>query len=303
MRPDFKSMLIKRCRITESIEPLGVFVSMRLAAMRSRGEQIPFIRNLSARKAHIFELFLVVGAYLVYFFTRGLVFSEYSGIGMENAGRIISFEKALGFFWEPGLQSWVLSNVKGFASVLNWVYIITYWPVIVVTGAALYVVNRPKYYYYRTVVVINLVGALLIFMLFPVTSPFNITQYFVNTIQELGPGLYGGSDMAVFYNAQAAMPSLHFSWTVILGVLFMRTFKGWFRIAGVFYPILTFLAIIITGNHFILDAIVGGILVMASFALMELGFRGGFLRVWRKMNLTWLLLRRKMAQGSLRLGR
>jgi len=249
---------------------------MRLADMRSRGEQIPFIRNLSARKAHILELSLVVGAYLVYFFTRGLVFSDYSGIGMENAGRIISFEKALGFFWEPGWQSWVLSNAKGFATVLNWTYIITYWPVIVVTGGALYVVNRPKYYYYRSVVVINLVGALLIFMLFPVTSPFNITEYFVNTIQELGPGFYGGSEMAVVYNAQAAMPSLHFSWTVILGVLFMRTFKGWFRIAGVFYPILTFLAIIITGNHFILDAVVGGILAIASFALMELGFRIGF---------------------------
>ena len=83
----------------------------------------------------------------------------------------------------------------------------------------------------------------------------------------------------------------------------MRTFKGWFRIAGVFYPILTSLAIIITGNHFILDAIVGGILAIASFALMELGFRGGFFRVWQNMNLTWLMLRRKMVKRSLRLGR
>jgi len=53
----------------------------------------------------------------------------------------------------------------------------------------------------------------------------------------------------------------------------------------------------------ILDAIVGGILAIASFALMELGFRGGFFRVWRKMNLTWLMLRRKMVKRSLRLGR
>ena len=252
---------------------------------------------------HLREIGLVVGAYFVYMYSRTLVFSDFQGTALANAYRVIGFEKNLGFFWEPGWQSWVLSNVKGFAAVLNWTYIITYWPVIVVTGAALYVVNRPKYYYYRSVVVINLVGALLIFMLFPVTSPFNVTQYFVNTIQELGPGFYGGSDMAVFYNAQAAMPSLHFSWTVILGVLFMRTFKGWFRIAGVFYPILTFLAIIITGNHFILDAIVGGILAIASFALMELGFRGGLCRVWRKMNLTWLMLRRKMVKRSLRLGR
>lgn len=259
-------------------------VSLCLAGLKARVDQLPVIRALSPRRAHILELTLVIGAYLVYVFTRGLIFSDASGTGVENAGRIISLEKSLGFFWEPGWQFWVLANIKGFAALLNWTYIFTYWPIIVIAGTALYVVNRPKYYYYRSVVVINLVFALLIFMLFPVTSPFNITEYFVNTIQELGPTFYGSPEMASFYNAQAAMPSLHFSWTVILGVLFVRTFKGWFRIIGLIYPVITFLAITITGNHFILDAIAGGILAVASFALMELGFRGGFSRVWHKLN-------------------
>lgn len=264
--------------ITESMRPLWSIVTMRLAGI---GE-LPIVRTLSPKKAHILELTLVAVAYLVYVFTRGLIFSDPSGAGLENAGRIISLEKSLGFFWEPGWQSWVLSHVKGLAALLNWTYILTYWPIIVAAGTALYVVNRPKYYYYRSVVVINLAFALLIFMLFPVTSPFNITEYFVNTIQELGPVFYGSPEMASFYNAQAAMPSLHFSWTVILGVLFVRTFKGWFRIIGVLYPVVTFMAITITGNHFILDAIAGGILAVASFALMELGFRGGVPRAWRK---------------------
>ena len=144
--------------------------------------------------------------------------------------------------------------------------------------------------------VINLVFALVIFMLFPVTSPFNITEYFVNTIQELGPSFYGSPEMASFYNARAAMPSLHFSWTIILGVLFFRTFKGWFKITGVLYPVVTFLAITITGNHFILDAIAGGILAIVSFVLMELGFRGGFSRGRRQMITLWESLRRKGTQ-------
>jgi len=279
---------------------------MRLARFRARAEQHPLFRALWAKKAHILELALVAAAYLVYVLTRGLIFSDVSGTGLENAGRIIAAEKSLGFFWEPGWQSWVLTHVRGLAALLNWTYIFTYWPIIVVAGTALYVVNRPKYYYYRSVVVINLVAALMIFMVFPVTSPFNVAEYFVNTIQVLGPTFYGSPEMTSFYNANAAMPSLHFSWTVILGVLFVRTFKGWFRITGVLYPVITFLAITITGNHFIMDAIAGGILAVAAFAVMELCFRGGFSRARRNLIARWELLRSMgphYRQEWLRLGR
>ena len=276
---------------------------MRLARFWAWVEQHALFRSLWAKKALILELALVIGAYAVYILTRGLFFSDVSGTGLENAGRIISAEKSLGIFWEPGWQSWVLTHVKGLAAFLNWTYIFTYWPIIVVAGTALYVVNRPKYYYYRSVVVINLAAALIIFMVFPVTSPFNVTEYFVNTIQVLGPTIYGGPEMASFYNAHAAMPSLHFSWTVILGVLFVRTFKGWFRIIGVLYPVITFLAITITGNHFSMDAIAGGILAVAAFAVMELFFRGGLFRTRRKLIDHWALLRRThYRQEWLRLG-
>lgn len=277
-----ENMQINLSQITKSLGPPRSFPPMRLARFWAWVEQHALFRSLWAKKAHILELALVIGAYAVYILSRGLIFSDFSGTGLENAGRIISAEKSLGIFWEPGWQSWVLTHVKGLAAFLNWTYIFTYWPIIVVAGTALYVVNRPKYYYYRSVVVINLAAALIIFMVFPVTSPFNVTEYFVNTIQVLGPTIYGGPEMASFYNAHAAMPSLHFSWTVILGVLFVRTFKGWFRIIGVFYPVITFLAITITGNHFIMDAIAGGILAIAAFAVMELFFRGGIFRMRRK---------------------
>ena len=61
------------------------------------------------------------------------------------------------------------------------------------------------------------------------------------------------------------MPSLHFSWTVILGVLFWRSFPGWYRTSGLLYPVLTFFAITLTGNHFILDAMAGALLAVLSF--------------------------------------
>ena len=210
-------------------------------AGRSRAGSIPILSALGAWKGHFLELALILGAYAVYLLTRGLVFSDLDAKGLENADRLISLEKSLGIFWEPGWQSWTLDNAMGIATFLNWVYIVTYWPVIMAMGLVLYVTDRPRYHYVRTVVLITLLFALLIFMLFPVASPFNMTAYFVNTIQELGPSMYGGPDMATFYNSSAAMPSLHFSWTVILGAVIVRSFGGWIRLLGMLYPVLTFL--------------------------------------------------------------
>ena len=244
-----------------------------VATLRFRLNRLQSFSAAWTWKAHVFELALIFGAYLLYLVTRGLVFSDQSEKGLVNAGHVIAAERWVGFLWEPGWQSWVLEHIDGLALFFNWVYIITYWPVIALVGLALYISNRPKYYYYRSVVVINLVLALLIFMFFPVTSPFNITHYFVNTIQTLGPSFYGSADMASYYNTNAAMPSLHFSWTIILSVAFARMLKGWFKPLALLYPAATFFAITITGNHFILDAIAGGLLAGLAFAVMELGFR------------------------------
>ena len=247
------------------------------AHLRPRLSRFATAAGRSAWRAHLLELALVIGAYLVYLGSRGLVFPDLEAKGLENAERIVSAEMWLGVFWEPAWQAWMLARAEWLALFFNGVYIFTYWPIIGLVGLALYLRNRPKYYYYRTVVVINLVFALVIFALFPVTSPFNLAEHFQhpasNTIQALGPAFYGSSEMAHLYNSHAAMPSLHFSWTVILGVLFVRTFRGWFKALGLLYPVLTFLAITLTGNHFILDAVVGGALAVVAFAVMELGVR------------------------------
>ena len=279
-KPSLRSYTVAISRLLEGWQPL-----------RERAMATPLAAALRPHRAHVMELGLILGLYLVYLLTRGLVHSDAGVVGLANAGRIIDAEKSLGIFLEPGMQSWVLTHAPGLAVFFNWTYVFTYWPVILLVGLALYVANRPRYYYFRTVMAVNLVFALLIFMFFPVTSPFNFTQYFANTIQELGPSFYGSPEMGALYNSHAAMPSLHFSWTVILGVLFIRSFRGWMRPVGVAYPAVTLMAITVTGNHFFLDAVVGGALALVSFGLVELGPRGGLARcragldgLWRELS-------------------
>ncbi len=156
---------------------------------------------------------------------------------------------------------------------MNWLYIVTYWPIVMAVGLFLFVRNRSRFYYYRTVVVISLAIALGMFMVFPVASPFRITGMFVDSIQTFGPTFYGSPQMSVLYNTNAAMPSMHFSWSVILGVLFFRSLHGWAKVLGPAYPVVTFFAITLTANHFILDAVAGGLLAGLSFAIMAFTVR------------------------------
>ena len=222
---------------------------------------------------HAGEFALLVGAYFAYMYTRKLAFTDFETIALDNAKRIISLEKSLGFFWEPEWQAWTISSAKSLVVFFNWAYIITFWPIILTIAFILYVVNRRRYVYFRNVVLLSFVFALLGFMLFPLAPPRMLADHFVDTIKAFGPAFYASREFANFYNPYAAMPSLHFSWTIMLGVLFLRTPSIWMKVLGVLYPALTLVAITVTANHYIMDAIGGALLIGASFAVMEFVFR------------------------------
>ncbi len=220
------------------------------------------------------EVGLYLGCYLVYWLTRGLLFDE--SIARVNAQRVISIERSLGIFLEPAWQGWITDQGPGLLIFFNWVYIITYWPIILGMGLALYLLRPYKYYYYRNVLLLNLLLAWSFFLLLPVAPPFKSVPVILDSIQTYGLTFYGSPQMTAFYNTNAALPSLHFSWTAIFGVLFYRSMTGWRKYLGILYPMLTFSAIVVTGNHFILDAALGGFLVAISFGLVEWAQRRGF---------------------------
>ena len=222
---------------------------------------------------HLRELAIIAGAYWVYMYSRSLALGDLGATALDNARKVISLERSLGFFWEPGWQGWALSSAKSLVVFFNWAYIVTFWPIILTAGTVLYVINRRRYTYYRNVVLLSFVLAMIGFILFPLAPPRMVADHFVDTIKVFGPAFYASREFANFYNPYAAMPSLHFSWTIMFGVLFLRTPNKWLKIFGILYPTLTLLAITITANHYIMDAIGGGLLMIAAFVIVELGFR------------------------------
>ncbi|MBL16099.1 MAG: hypothetical protein CL767_02770 [Chloroflexi bacterium] len=247
--------------------------SLIMASIKS---DVPHISQSRLMLPHLREIGIVVGAYFIYMYSRALVFSDFQGTALANARRVIDFEKSTGFFWEPVWQSWAIESAKSLVIFFNWAYIVTFFPIVLTASIVLYFTNRARYKYYRNVVLLSFLIALVGFMLFPLAPPRMIAEHFVDTINIFGPSGYASREFTNYYNAYAAMPSLHFGWTVMFGIIFLGTNSRLVKVFGVVYPIMTLFAITITGNHFIMDAIGGGLLIMASFLAMELGFRRRF---------------------------
>ncbi len=219
------------------------------------------------RLRHSAELGGWLGLYLLYILLRGLTIGGPEQ-ARANADRIIALEDSIGLFHEPFLQQWFIAEAQLLVVWLNWVYIATYWPVILATALTLYSARYSTYCRYRNLIVAHLIISLGIFWAFPLLPPFK-TGLLVDTIQVYGPSFYGSPAMAMFYNTNAAMPSLHFSWTCILAWLFIREGRGWYRYLSLGYPLLTLLAIVITGNHFFLDAVVGAALIGPAVGIVK----------------------------------
>ena len=236
----------------------------------------PAFNKLIARDgalAHSRELVLILGAYFVYMAVRKFIGLNYESVAVDNAVRLISFERYGGFFWEVGWHQWAVDVGKWLVVLFNWIYIVTFFPIVLTTALIYYIVDRDKYFYYRSVILLSFAVALVIFIVFPLAPPRMMQSYgFVDTFEVFGPSWYAGREMAAYYNAYAAMPSLHFAWTVIFGVLFFRQ-GGWhFRLLGILYPTMTLFAITITANHYIMDAVVGGVMMVLTYAVYEVVF-------------------------------
>ena len=93
-------------------------------------------------------------------------------------------------------------------------------------------------------------------------------QGFVDTGLVFGPSPYGkGSLFSGVANQLAAMPSMHFGWAVVVAWATIKATRTRWRFLVVVHPVLTLAAIVLTANHFWMDAIVAGVLFAVSLRI------------------------------------
>lgn len=80
-------------------------------------------------------------------------------------------------------------------------------------------------------------------------------------------------------NPLAAMPSMHFGWALAAGYAFLRWAENpVLRAAGLLHPLVMGVAIVVTGNHYLLDAVASALLLAAASLVgprLEVGWIAG----------------------------
>jgi PAP2 superfamily len=186
-----------------------------------------------------------------------------------NARWIVDLEKKMGIYYEVPIQQWFLDKIE-LMKFVNQVYIELHIPATIIFFVWLFHKQKKEYTFVRNGFLIANIITIFFFIGFPCAPPRMLNDLgFVDTLLEISHiNLYKGNISKIF-NPYAAVPSMHFGNALLIAVvgfwLQKNKFMKWIM---VFYPALVLLIIVITGNHFFMDAIVGGIVVLFPYPLM-----------------------------------
>lgn len=204
-----------------------------------------------------------LGVFL-YFTVRGLT-AEDGEAAVRHARWLAGWEQSLGIYHEPAVQGFV-DRFDGFITVMNWVYIWGHWPVIATTLVWLVLRHPAGFRVMRDAMLASGVVGLVVFVLYPVAPPRLAGLGLADTVTERSES-YRLLQPKAFVNQYAAMPSLHVGWDLLVGVaLFTCGGHLVLRIFGVLLPLFMIASVVATANHYIIDAVVGVVLVLACRA-------------------------------------
>ena len=215
------------------------------------------------------EVVLIAVGYAIYTVIRDTV-PAHRTTAFHNARDIVRWETDLGLYHELGVNHW-LAPIGWLTDVADYWYATAHF--VVTIGVAIWILwKHPRRARSLRIAWYSMnVYALFGFAFYPLAPPrfldrANGFSYdFVDTIMKYGiwgsVGKKGSADGAS--NQYAAMPSMHIGWSTWCAiVIVVLSTRWWVKVLGVLYPVVTFVVILGTGNHFVLDA-VGGLIALA----------------------------------------
>jgi membrane-associated phospholipid phosphatase len=210
------------------------------------------------------QLALFAGAYYVYRIVRGIVDGQ-EGLAFENARTLVDVERAMGLFFEPGLQTWARDHIDWLVWFANWMYVNSHFVVTTTFLIWLYLARNYAYYYVRNMFMIAMGIALVGYSAFPTAPPRFMPEWgFTDTVASF-VGEAAENSANVLYNPFAAVPSMHVAFALMIAVpAIMLVRHRFLKIAWGLYPALVTFVVVVTANHFWLDAALGALVAGVS---------------------------------------
>ena len=215
------------------------------------------------------EILILGSLYAIYTFARNSNEASASK-AFENAKLIIRWEEFLSIYNEQAFHDFFL-NHEWIIIASNYFYGSLHFIATIFALVWVFIKDPKRYSLARNTIVISTLIALVGFIFFPLMPPRLLPESygFIDTLAKYPTfWSFNSEEFAKISNQYAAMPSVHIMWSSWVVFALYPYLKNWIlKFAVIMYPVTTFFVIIVTSNHYYLDAVAGiAILVIAYFA-------------------------------------
>ncbi|WP_406288061.1 bifunctional glycosyltransferase 87/phosphatase PAP2 family protein [Streptomyces sp. NBC_00209] len=249
-------------------KPVPTAYARPVPARWSRVPLLPVWRRVLGRPNLLLELLLIRVVYSAYGHVR-LAATAGRDTAERHGHQIHSLEQWLHIDIEHRINH-AVAGVGRLRDFFDSYYSTFHFIVPLAILAVLYVRRPADYRWARSTLGFATLLALVGFWLYPLAPPRLMPGLgFIDTVhgvQDFTKPDYGA--LTAVTNQYAAMPSLHFGWSLWCGVIIVLLApKVWMKALGVLHPLFTVSAIVATANHWVLDAVGGAVVVALGFLI------------------------------------
>lgn len=233
------------------------------------------------RDGHALYWWAEIAAILLFYFVYSAVRNAdaaHPELAFKHAKQLIDVQRALGIYYEQALNE-VALHFKPLVIIGNYFYGSLHF--VVTIGVAVFLFRKwpNDYPRWRNTLAVATVIALIGFRFWPLMPPRLLpTHYgYIDTLAKY-PTLwtFNSGAMKRISNQFAAMPSVHCAWALWCAcALVPRVKHVWAKWVAAMYPVLTVIVIVITANHYFLDAVGGFAIFGIGYVVARLVTRAG----------------------------
>ncbi len=224
------------------------------------------MRAAVSRHYGLAQVGIVVAATAAYELLRFAVRPDWP-LALAHAREVAAWERPLHLAWEGPLQRAFL-HVPELVEGMNAFYLAGNFLGTGLFFVWLYRRSRPGFRLFRNGFLLATGVAFVILWRFPTAPPRVAGLGLEDTLRRLSGIDIGSPGSGGLSDPVAALPSLHAGWALGVGTgiaLYARTPLA--RAAGALYPVAVVLTVLVTGNHFVVDALAGIVVTAVGLGL------------------------------------
>ncbi|GAB2868645.1 phosphatase PAP2 family protein [Nocardioides pacificus] len=186
----------------------------------------------------------------------------------DNARAILRLQEWLPLPTEVWIQAQLIDHDLLIESA-NRYYAVAHFPVAFGLLLWLFLRRRETYHWAKRSLLAATGIGMFVHMVVPVTPPRLLVELgMVDTALQGGDSVYAAPVLSGLSNEYAAMPSFHVGWALLVAIVLIVPGRTRWRWLWALHPAITLAVVVVTANHYWLDAVVGcGLVVGALWVL------------------------------------